>query len=349
MKITTNLKHLQTTQPIPASPTKANLPVPWPRLEPQVAQSTCWGVVDIAKRCPPQLAVGWIREWFPSQKGCCLGPQPQCHKLQKKRFETSQDQHWLTVTAQFYHCLVHFSIVPAKQCWPRPRGETDNLSLAGIQIRPVPAAHSHIAFSRSTSRHPSRPSAPVHHMLSGKASPPSSGWGGHGPPIPWSHRPGSSRAACESSSFGRSWRPRCFGFPLLKLLLLKGLLVQLLKSENKNKQQTCCYNPSSRRRSPMRRVLAKECHYRLVPKHLHKFLDLLEEIHGRNMNCPCDVATCAVFTAQVDHNHILLIPKLGHTKEIQRMHNLVATKHEKTITSDEQTNMRESLGTQVWM
>ena len=97
----------------------------------------------------------------------------------------------------------------------------------------------------------------------------------------------------------------------------------------------------------MRRVLAKECHYRLVPKHLHKFLDLLEEIHGRNMNCPCDVATCAVFTAQVDHNHILLIPKLGHTKEIQRMHNLVATKHEKTITSDEQTNMRESLGTQV--
>ena len=40
MKIATNLKHLQTTQPVPASPTKANLPVPWPRLEPQVAQST---------------------------------------------------------------------------------------------------------------------------------------------------------------------------------------------------------------------------------------------------------------------------------------------------------------------
>ena len=76
-------------------------------------------------------------------------------------------------------------------------------------------------------------------------------------------------------------------------------------------------------------------------------LDLLEEIHGPDMNCPCDVATCPVFTAQVDHNHILLIPQLGHTKEIQRMHNLVATKHEKTITSDEQTNMRESLGTQV--
>ena len=97
----------------------------------------------------------------------------------------------------------------------------------------------------------------------------------------------------------------------------------------------------------MRRVFAKKCNDRLVPKHLRKFLDLLEEIHGPDMNCPCDVATCPVFTAQVDHNHILLIPQLGHTKEIQRMHNLVATKHEKTITSDEQTNMRESLGTQV--
>ena len=119
--------------------------------------------------------------------------QPQCHKLQKKRFETSRDQHWLTVTARFYHCLVHFSNVPAKQCWPRPRGETD--MLAGIQIRPVPAAHSHIAFSPSTSRHPFRSSWPTHHMLSGKALSPSSGWGGHGPPIPWSRRPGSSPAA----------------------------------------------------------------------------------------------------------------------------------------------------------
>ena len=96
----------------------------------------------------------------------------------------------------------------------------------------------------------------------------------------------------------------------------------------------------------MRRVFAKKCNDRLVPKHLRKFLDLLEEIHGPDMNCPCDVATCPVFTAQVDHNHILLIPQLGHTKEIQRMHNLVATKHEKTITSDEQTNMREYLGLQ---
>ena len=96
----------------------------------------------------------------------------------------------------------------------------------------------------------------------------------------------------------------------------------------------------------MRRVLAKESHDRLVPKLLHIRLDLLEEIHGRNMNCPCDVAACAVFTAKVDHNHILLIPKLGHTKEIQRMQNLAATKHRKTITSDVQTNMRESLGTQ---
>ena len=34
--------------------------------------------------------------------------------------------------------------------------------------------------------------------------------------------------------------------------------------------------------------------------------------HGWDMNCPCDVAAFAVFTAQVDHNHILLIPKLGH-------------------------------------
>ena len=77
----------------------------------------------------------------------------------------------------------------------------------------------------------------------------------------------------------------------------------------------------------MGRVLAQESHDRLVPKFLHICLDLLEEIHGRDVNCPCDVATCAVFTAQVDHNHILLIPELGHTKEIQRMHNLVATKH----------------------
>ena len=92
--------------------------------------------------------------------------------------------------------------------------------------------------------------------------------------------------------------------------------------------------------------ICKKCNDRLVPKHLRKFLDLLEEIHGPDMNCPCDVATCPVFTARVDHNHILLIPQLGHTKEIQRMHNLVATKHEKTITSDEQTNMRESLGLQ---
>ena len=62
----------------------------------------------------------------------------------------------------------------------------------------------------------------------------------------------------------------------------------------------------------MCRVLAQEGHDGLVQKHLHKFLDLLEEIHGWDMNCPCDVAAFAVFTAQVDHNHILLIPKLGH-------------------------------------
>ena len=68
----------------------------------------------------------------------------------------------------------------------------------------------------------------------------------------------------------------------------------------------------------MCRVLAQEGHDGLVRKHLHKFLDLLEEIHGWDMNCPCDVATFAVFTAQVDHNHILLIPKLGHTMTYQR-------------------------------
>ena len=96
----------------------------------------------------------------------------------------------------------------------------------------------------------------------------------------------------------------------------------------------------------MRRILAKECHYRLVPELLHICLDLLQKIHGWDMNCPSDVATCAVLTAQVDNNHILLIPKLGHTTEIQRMHNVVATKHGKTRTSHEQINVRESLGTQ---
>ena len=42
--------------------------------------------------------------------------------------------------------------------------------------------------------------------------------------------------------------------------------------------------------SEIRKVLAHECHDRPVQKHLHKFLDLLEEIHGRNMNCPWGIS-----------------------------------------------------------
>ena len=63
------------------------------------------------------------------------------------------------------------------------------------------------------------------------------------------------------------------------------------------------------------------------------------------MNCPCNDATCAVFSTKVNHEHILLIPKLGHTKEIQRTHRFEANKigedSEKTTTYDEQINMRE--------
>ena len=69
---------------------------------------------------------------------------------------------------------------------------------------------------------------------------------------------------------------------------------------------------------PVSRILTKKCHYRLVPELLHICLDLLQKIHGWDMNCPSDV-TCAVFTAQVDSNHILLIPGLGHAEK--RMHN----------------------------
>ena len=105
--------------------------------------------------------------------GNANGPQPQCHNLQKKRFETILT-NCLTVTARFYHCLVRFSIVPAKQCWPRPRGETDNLNLAGIQIRPVPAAHSH-TFSRSTWKLPARSSVQAGQPLSGTVSSQSAG------------------------------------------------------------------------------------------------------------------------------------------------------------------------------
>ena len=93
---------------------------------------------------------------------------------------------------------------------------------------------------------------------------------------------------------------------------------------------TICYNASSHRRSPVCRVLAKKCHDRLVAKLLDISPDLLQEVHGRDMNCPCNDATCAVFSTKVNHDHILLIPKLGHTKEIQRMHRLWQTKQEKT-------------------
>ena len=66
---------------------------------------------------------------------------------------------------------------------------------------------------------------------------------------------------------------------------------------------------------PVGRILAKKCHYQLVTKLLHACLDLLQKIHGRDMNCSSDVATCAVLTAQVDNNHILLIPKLGRAEK----------------------------------
>ena len=124
------------------------------------------------------------------------------------------------------------------------------------------------------------------------------------------------------------------------------VLVQILKSENKNAhndlhptivgaltyvekfrdQPIVVFFANIRHTGhPVSRILTKKCHYRLVPELLHICRDLLQKIHGWDMNCPSDVATCAVFTAQVDNNHILLIPKLGHTTEIQRMHNVVAT------------------------
>jgi hypothetical protein len=90
MKIATNLKQFETSSNHPASPTKANLPVPWPRLEPQVAQSTRLRSGRYRKEMPTSAGSRLDPGMVSSQTGRCVGPQPQCHKLQKKRFETSK-------------------------------------------------------------------------------------------------------------------------------------------------------------------------------------------------------------------------------------------------------------------
>ena len=150
--------------------------------------------------------------------------------------------------------------------------------------------------------------------------------------IPWSRPPGSSRAVWTGNSVCRSLRPCCFGFLLLKLLLLTGVLVESgpynasslfwspvcrVSVVRKTSRHTSRYpwgdpwNSSRRSRHMWRSVVTSRWWLdRLVTKLLHICLDLLEEFHGWDMNCPSDVATCVVFTAQVDNNHILLIPKL---------------------------------------
>ena len=45
-------------------------------------------------------------------------------------------------------------------------------------------------------------------------------------------------------------------------------------------------------------------------KLLHVRPDLLEQIHGRDVCRAWNCSACSVLPAQVDHNHILLIPKL---------------------------------------
>mmetsp|Transcript_41456 Transcript_41456/g.84598 ORF Transcript_41456/g.84598 Transcript_41456/m.84598 type:complete len:254 (-) Transcript_41456:100-861(-) len=60
-------------------------------------------------------------------------------------------------------------------------------------------------------------------------------------------------------------------------------------------------------RSPMRRILAKKCHNRLVLKLLHVRPDLFQQIHGRDVCRAWNCSACSVLPAQVDHNHILLI------------------------------------------
>ena len=107
-----------------------------------------------------------------------------------------------------------------------------------------------------------------------------------------------------------------FGFPLRKMSLLnafEGWSTMVNQSKNKNRNSVLlknATNASSHCRSPMRRILAKKCHNRLVPKLLHVRPDLFEQIHGRDVCRAWNCSACSVLPAQVDHNHILLIPKL---------------------------------------
>ena len=132
----------------------------------------------------------------------------------------------------------------------------------------------------------------------------------------------------EGQLFRKKLATLLLSFPLLELLLFDGNSGKTFEIRKKCPEKTCCYDASRHCRRPVRRILAEECHNRLVPKLFRVCLDLLEKVHGWDINCPSDVATCAVLTAQVDHNHVLLIPKLGHAEKKERTirHNLVATK-----------------------
>ena len=84
----------------------------------------------------------------------------------------------------------------------------------------------------------------------------------------------------------------------------------LRRSREQKQKQCIATNASSHCRSPMRKILAKKCHNRLVPKLLHVRPDLFQQIHGRDVCRAWNCSACSVLPAQVDHNHILLIPKL---------------------------------------
>mmetsp|Transcript_41455 Transcript_41455/g.84595 ORF Transcript_41455/g.84595 Transcript_41455/m.84595 type:complete len:235 (-) Transcript_41455:100-804(-) len=78
-------------------------------------------------------------------------------------------------------------------------------------------------------------------------------------------------------------------------------------------------------RSPMCRVLAQEGHDGLVRKHLHKFLDLLEEIHGRDVFRSWDCPASPILPTQIDHDHALMIllPKFLEVNWVHPLHALV--------------------------